>query len=84
MSQGPQIKRFILRALLAAGTTPMPADALTDAIKHGVLPRPLESDIELWRNDLETRGLIIGDKDPVDDSVAWTLTKAGVMQAKQH
>ena len=82
MNEVNVIKRFILRALMAAYPTPLPGEALDAAVRTGVNPRPLMSDVELAKRDLEARGMIVGTRDPVDDSVSWALTPAGVIQAK--
>ena len=83
MNQVPQIKRFILKAVLAMGTTPMPDAALIDAVLHGVVPRPMKSDVVMVRDELQDLDFIIGTKDPVDDAISWTLTISGTLQAKR-
>jgi hypothetical protein len=83
-NQVPQIKRFMLRVLLAAGTTPLPDSALIDAVIHGVLPRPLRADAVIARNQLEEGDFIVGTLDPIDETTVWTLTQAGTLQAKQR
>jgi hypothetical protein len=83
MSEITNIKRFILRALLAMQGMPMPGEALDQAVKGAVPPRPLQSDIESARNQLEEGGFIIGTKDDLDGSVSWALTMKGQIRAKQ-
>ena len=50
MSQVTEIKRLVLMVLLRMDGDPMPGGALDSAAKHGVVPRPLESDIELAKH----------------------------------
>jgi len=83
MNEVNLIKRFVLKALVAAFPTPLPGSARDEAVKGGVSPRPLVSDIELAKRDLEGRGMIIGTRDPLDDSLSWALTPAGVVYGKQ-
>lgn len=83
MTQIAQIKRFVLKALLAMDGMPMPGEALDSAVKSGVVPRPLQSDVEMVKYDLESGGFIIGTKDELDGSLAWTLTTKGALKAKQ-
>ena len=82
MNQVSQIKRFVLKALLAMQGMPMPGEALDSAVKNGVPPRPLQSDIELAKNQLEEDRYIIGTEDDFD-GVVWTLTSKGELRAKQ-
>ena len=83
MSEVTNIKRFILRALLAMKGMPMPGEALDQAVKGAVPPRPLQSDIESAKNQLEETGFIIGTKDELDGNVYWALTTKGEIRAKQ-
>ena len=78
-----QIKRFILRALLKLEGAPMPGEALDQAVKETLAPRPLQSDIELARRDLEEKKFILGTKDELDGNVSWSLTTKGELKAKQ-
>lgn len=77
------IKRFILRALQAMGGVPMPGEAMDAGVKAALAPRPLQSDIELARHELEEQGFILGTKDELDGSVSWALTTKGQIKAKQ-
>ena len=83
MNQVSQIKRFVLKALVAMAGMPMPGESMDAAIKAAVAPRPLQSDIELARNQLEEGGFIIGTKDDMDGSVSWGMTAKGELRAKQ-
>jgi hypothetical protein len=78
-----EIKRFILTALLRLQGTPMQGDTLDTAIKQSLVPRPLQSDIERARHELEEGGFIIGTRDDLDGSVSWGLTAKGELKAKQ-
>ena len=83
MNQVSQIKRFVLKALIAMGGAPMPGESMDAAIKAAVAPRPLQSDIELARNQLEEGAYIIGTKDDLDGGISWALTTRGELKAKQ-
>ena len=81
-NQIPDIKKFMLRALLVCDAEPMPQSALTDACLNGISPRPLMSDITQARRDLEYIHCMIGITDEVTGSNAWALTAKGTMYAK--
>lgn len=77
-----QIKQFILKALAAAGGTPVP-DATLRAVTRNAFPHVAVTVLKL--NDavegLKTAKLI----DDTDDGVSgrvWLLTPAGVIRAK--
>jgi len=83
MNQVSQIKRFVLKALLALKGDPMPGELLDQAVKETVKPRPLQSDIDMAKNELEEANFITGTKDALDDSISWALTTKGEIKAKQ-
>ena len=77
------IKRFILRALFRLNGIPWPDPFLDDAVCQGILPRPLQSDINQAKRELESAGFIQGSIDELDGQVSWTLTEKGRHKAKQ-
>ena len=77
------IKRFVLRALFRLNGLPWPDALLDDAARQGVVPRPLQSDINQAKRELETSGYIQGSRDELDDLLTWTLTDKGRHKAKQ-
>ena len=81
--QIPQIKRFILRALLRLKGLPWPDALLDDTLLHGLVPPPLLSDIHQAKYELERCGFIQGVHDDLDDQVSWTLTPRGRHRAKE-
>jgi len=81
MDQNREIKHFILLALHRWGK-PVTEDALNNACKHGLTPRPLQSDVDAARHQLEEGNFIVGDKDDIDGTL-WTLTGKGKLKAKQ-
>ena len=83
MSEVADIKRFILRALFAMQGVPMPGEALDQAVRSGMVPRPLQSDIKLAREQLSDSEFIIGTLDKFDDVIYWALTRKGEIRAKQ-
>ena len=83
MNPLPDIKRFILRALHRLNGLPWP-DALTDdAVRQALVPRPLQSDINEAKRELESAGFIQGSRDELDGQVTWTLTEKGRHKAMQ-
>lgn len=76
------IKRFILRALTMADAA-MADEALDTAIKDGLAPRPLQSDIERAKRELEAGKFILGQRDDFDGTVTWTLTTEGKHKAAE-
>ena len=77
------IKRFLLRALFRLGGIPWPDALLNDAVSQGILPRPLQSDINQAKRELENAGYLQGDRDELDGLLSWTLTDKGRHKAKQ-
>jgi hypothetical protein len=82
MTDSKTIKRFILRVLLAAGGSPMAETTMDIAVKD-TLQRPLQSDIDQARRELEGAGFILGTRDELDGGVSWALTVKGELKAKQ-
>jgi len=76
-------KRFVLRALWRLNGVPWPDGLLDEAIKQGVLPRPLQSEIAQAKRELETSGYIQGHRDDLDGMLTWTLTEKGRHKAKE-
>ncbi len=79
----PEIKRFVLRAMLRLRGIPWPDALLEDAVCHAIVPRPLLSDIHQAKRELETCGYIQGEVDELDEGVTWTLTTKGRHKARQ-
>lgn len=77
------IKRFLLRALFRLNGIPWPDALLEDAARQGLLPRPLQSDINQAKRELENAGYIQGSRDELDELLTWTLTDKGRHKAKQ-
>ena len=77
------IKRFVLRALFRLQAVPWPDELLEDAARQGIVPRPLQSDINQAKRELENAGYIQGSRDELDDLLTWTLTDKGRHKAKQ-
>jgi hypothetical protein len=84
MNPIPQIKRIILRALLATGGLPLPDATLDDAVSQLVVPRPLASDVKQAKRELEADEFIHGSRDDMDETlITWTLTAKGTHRAQQ-
>ncbi len=83
MNPIPEIKRFLLRALLRLNGLPWPDALLEDAARQGIIPAPLQSDIRQAKRELERAGFIQGDRDELDEVLTWTLTDKGRHKAKQ-
>jgi hypothetical protein len=77
------IKRFLLRALFRLNGVPWPDPLLDEAVRRGLLPIPLQSDINQAKRELEASGYLQGTRDDLDDLVTWTLTDKGRHKAKQ-
>lgn len=77
------IKRFVLRALLRLNAIPWPDALLDDAVRQAILPRPLQSDINQAKRELETGGYAQASRDELDGLITWTLTDKGCHKAKQ-
>jgi len=77
------LKRFVLRALIRLDGIPYPDSLLDDALRQAVLPRPLQSDINQAKRELERAGFLQGDRDELDGLLTWTLTDKGRHKARQ-
>jgi hypothetical protein len=77
------IKRFVLRAMHRLNGLPWPDALLDDAVRQAILPRPLQSDINQAKRELESAGFIQGNRDELDDLLTWTLTDKGRHKAQQ-
>jgi hypothetical protein len=77
------LKRFVLRALLRLDGIPWPDALLDDAARRAVMPRPLQSDINQAKRELEHAGYVQADRDELDGMLTWTLTDKGHHKAKQ-
>lgn len=83
MSTVADIKRFMLQVLRARGL-PIPEDELTRIMNEGFTPKPLLSDVNDARRELERGGFIQGAADELDpDKTTWGLTTKGLHKAKQ-
>ena len=78
-----EIKRFLLRVLWRANGLPWPDALLDEAARQGFMPRPLQSDINQAKRELESAGYIQGARDELDDLLTWTLTDKGRHKAQQ-
>jgi hypothetical protein len=78
-----ETKRFVLRALWRLNGIPWPDALVDDAIKQGVVPRPLQSEIAQAKRELETGGYIQGHRDDLDGMLTWMLTDKGRHKAKE-
>jgi hypothetical protein len=75
--------RYILRALNAADPLPLPQGALVSVVESMAKPEePTESDIMEAVKELQGIKWIQGATDPVM-GVSWSLTVAGVHQARK-
>ncbi len=77
------IKRFVLRALLRLNGIPWPDALLEEAVHRVLVPRPLISDLNQAKRELEQAGFIQGSRDELDGMVTWTLTDKGRHKAKE-
>jgi len=78
-----QLKRFLLRALHRLNGLPWPDALMDEAAREALLPRPLQSDINQAKRELESAGYIQGCRDDLDGLLTWTLTEKGRHKAKQ-
>jgi hypothetical protein len=78
-----QLKRFLLRALFRLNGIPWPDALLDEAARQGVLPRPLQSEINQAKRELEGAGYIQASRDELDGLLTWTLTEKGRHKAQQ-
>lgn len=83
MNPTAALKRFVLQAMLRLNRIPWPDPLLDEAARHGVIPRPLQSDINQAMRELETDGYIQGNRDDLDGLLTWTLTDKGIHKARQ-
>ena len=83
MSPTSNIKRFVLRALGRLNGLPWPDALVDEAARQGIMPCPLQSDINEAKRELEMAGYIQGARDDVDDLLTWTLTDKGRHKARQ-
>ena len=77
------IKRFLMRALWRLNGLPWPDALMDEAARQALVPRPLQSDINQAKRELESTGFIQGNRDELDELVTWTLTDKGRHKAKQ-
>ncbi len=77
------IKRFVLRAMLRLNGIPWPDNLLDEAARQALRPRPLQSDINQAKRELERAGFIQGARDDLDDLLTWTLTDKGRHKARE-
>jgi hypothetical protein len=83
MNPVSDLKRFVLRALFRLEGLPWPDPLLDEAARQGVVPRPLQSDINQAKRELERAGYLQGDRDELDGRLTWSLTDKGRHKAKQ-
>lgn len=77
------LKKWVLKHLAIAHPHP-----LTPAILHGgasgsVFPTPTLTEIRGTLEDLEVRGLVLSQRDEIDDVVRYGLTDTGSMEARR-
>ncbi len=77
------IKRFLLRAIWRLDGIPWPDALLDEAARQGLMPRPLQSDINQAKRELEHDGYLQGNRDELDGLLTWTLTEKGRHKARQ-
>ncbi|HYG36405.1 MAG TPA: hypothetical protein VEC99_16545 [Clostridia bacterium] len=77
------IKRFLLRALYRLNDIPLPDALMDEAARRGIIPCPLQSDINQAKRELEAAGYIQGQRDDLDGLLTWTLTDKGRHKASQ-
>ena len=77
------IKQYLMRALWRLNGLPWPDALMDEAVRQALVPRPLQSDINQAKRDLETAGFIQGNRDELDELLTWTLTEKGRHKAKQ-
>ena len=77
------IKRFLMRALWRLNGLPWPDALMDEAARQALVPRPLQSDINQAKRELEAAGFIQGNRDELDEMLTWTLTDKGRHKAKQ-
>ncbi len=77
------IKRFLLRALWRLNGLPWPDALMDEAARQSLVPRPLQSDLNQAKRELETAGYMQGTRDDLDDLLTWTLTEKGRHKARQ-
>ena len=78
-----EIKRFVLRALWRLHGLPWPDALLDEAVRQALVPRPLQSDVQQAKRELESAGYVQGNRDDLDGEVSWTLTDKGRHKAKE-
>ena len=78
-----EIKRLVLRALFRLDGVPWPDPLLDEMVLRGIIPRPLQSDLNQDKRELERAGFIQGDRDELDDTLTWTLSDKGRHKARQ-
>lgn len=83
MNPVTDIKRFVLRALSRLNGLPWLDELLDDAVRQAIAPRPLQSDINQAKRELDAAGFIQGSRDELDGAVTWTLTDKGRHKARQ-
>ena len=83
MNPNSDIKRFVLRALGRLNGLPWPDALMDEAACQAILPRPLQSDINQAKRELEGAGYIHATRDDLDDLLTWTLTDKGRHKARQ-
>ena len=77
------IRRGVLKVLLACDGVPMPEPALLSAVVEFVRPRPTGNDVLAVISDLEGRGFIAGLSDELTSERTWTLTDKGTHRARE-
>lgn len=81
MTLSQQLQRRALLSLMAMDGRPMPEDALVDAIRLEIRPRPTLGDAAAAIARLEGLQLISGVTDEIT-GVTWTLTTTGMHKAR--
>ena len=83
MNPVSDIKRFLLRALGRLRGIPWPDELADETVRQAIVPRPLQSDINQAKRELERTGFVQATRDELDGQITWTLTEKGRHKAQE-
>lgn len=84
MTTVADIKKFVLRVMLAFAGQPVQETELVRVVNDGFTVKPLHSDVKDGLRELEIAGFIRGVEDDLDRTqMTWTLTAKGTHRAKE-